>query len=93
MLYIVAYDVPNDRVRSRLADVLSKYGERIQYSVFEIHLEPLAVASFKRDVSDVLRRGTRGECRAYRICPTCHDASFAIGAVSVARSSAGWFLS
>jgi len=31
----VAYDIENDRKRSRVAKMLEKYGTRINYSVFE----------------------------------------------------------
>ena len=32
---MVAYDVPEDRRRQRIADLLEGYGRRVQYSVFE----------------------------------------------------------
>ena len=36
LTYIVCYDVENDRRRARVAQILESYGERIQYSVFEV---------------------------------------------------------
>ena len=35
-MVIVAYDISDDRIRTRFAKFLSKYGHRIQYSMFEI---------------------------------------------------------
>lgn len=35
-MVIVAYDISNDRTRTRFSKFLSKYGHRIQYSMFEI---------------------------------------------------------
>lgn len=35
LLYVVAYDIPNDKRRKKVSDLLSGYGKRVQYSVFE----------------------------------------------------------
>lgn len=35
MLYVVAYDIPNDKRRKKVSDLLEGYGKRVQYSVFE----------------------------------------------------------
>lgn len=35
-MVVVAYDISEDRIRTRFAKFLSKYGHRIQYSMFEI---------------------------------------------------------
>lgn len=35
MFYVIAYDIPCDRRRKRISDLLEGYGERVQYSVFE----------------------------------------------------------
>jgi CRISPR-associated protein Cas2 len=40
LLYIIAYDIPCDRRRKKIADLLEGYGKRVQYSVFECCLEP-----------------------------------------------------
>ena len=32
--YVIAYDIPNDRRRQKIADLLEGYGKRVQYSVF-----------------------------------------------------------
>ena len=40
MLILVSYDLPDDRRRTRLVNVLEDFGVRVQYSVFECHLDP-----------------------------------------------------
>ncbi|MBW4418958.1 MAG: CRISPR-associated endonuclease Cas2 [Myxacorys californica WJT36-NPBG1] len=35
LLYVVAYDIPCQKRRTKAANVLSAYGQRVQYSVFE----------------------------------------------------------
>ncbi|WP_448516514.1 CRISPR-associated endonuclease Cas2 [Pseudothermotoga sp.] len=39
MLYVVSYDVVDDRRRNKLADFLENFGVRVQYSVFEVELK------------------------------------------------------
>lgn len=35
LFYVVVYDIPCDRRRKKIADLLEGYGKRVQYSVFE----------------------------------------------------------
>jgi CRISPR-associated protein Cas2 len=35
LFYIVVYDIPCDKRRKHIADLLEGYGKRVQYSVFE----------------------------------------------------------
>jgi len=38
--YLIAYDIPDDKRRTRLAKRLLSYGDRIQFSVFVADLKP-----------------------------------------------------
>jgi CRISPR-associated protein Cas2 len=38
-LYVVSYDIPNDRRRTRVHRVLTGFGTWVQYSVFECFLD------------------------------------------------------
>jgi CRISPR-associated protein Cas2 len=35
LLYVVTYDIPCDKRRKKISDLLEGYGRRVQYSVFE----------------------------------------------------------
>ncbi len=35
LLYVVVYDIPCDKRRKKVSDLLEGYGVRVQYSVFE----------------------------------------------------------
>ena len=35
LLYLITYDIPVNRRRKQVADLLEGYGRRVQYSVFE----------------------------------------------------------
>ncbi|MCS6927552.1 MAG: CRISPR-associated endonuclease Cas2 [Candidatus Binatia bacterium] len=39
MFYLVAYDIPDDQRRGKVARILEDFGDRVQYSVFEMELE------------------------------------------------------
>ncbi len=46
MLSVVAYDITSPRRLARVARVCEDYGVRVQYSVFECHLEEEAFTDF-----------------------------------------------
>jgi CRISPR-associated protein Cas2 len=48
MLYVVAYDIPCSKRRKKVADLLSGYGKRVQFSVFECPLERPKFQELKR---------------------------------------------
>lgn len=54
--YLVAYDVPCDRRRARLAKVLSAYGDRIQYSVFVVDAARSKLVRLRDDVKKVIEQ-------------------------------------
>ncbi|GAB1543361.1 CRISPR-associated endonuclease Cas2 [Scytonema sp. NUACC21] len=35
LFYVVVYDIPCDKRRKKISDLLEGYGKRVQYSVFE----------------------------------------------------------
>ncbi len=51
---LVAYDVPLDRRRTRVAKLLLKYGDRIQYSVFVVDAAPAKVMRLRAELADIV---------------------------------------
>jgi CRISPR-associated protein Cas2 len=47
MLWVVCYDVPDDKRRQQVAKVLEGFGRRVQYSVFECDLDPAKAEKLK----------------------------------------------
>lgn len=47
-LYLVTYDIPSNKRRKKVSDLLEGYGKRVQYSVFECVLEPNKFAELKQ---------------------------------------------
>ncbi|TVS77668.1 CRISPR-associated endonuclease Cas2 [Mycobacterium helveticum] len=52
--FLIAYDIPEDRRRDRLAKCLERHGDRVQYSVFVIDASPARLARLKNEVSTII---------------------------------------
>ncbi len=48
LLYVITYDIPSDRRRRRVANLLEGYGRRVQLSVFECVLPSALFAELKK---------------------------------------------
>ena len=48
LLYIITYDIPDDRRRKKVSDLLEGYGQRAQYSVFECILSEKKYSELQR---------------------------------------------
>lgn len=51
---LVAYDVPDDRRRNRVAKKLLTYGDRIQYSVFVVDASPAKIMRLRSDLNAIV---------------------------------------
>jgi len=67
---VIAYDISNDRRRTRLHNVLLDYGAPVQYSVFECLLTPDELLRAKRAVARVIRPRL-DRVRYYYLCQAC----------------------
>lgn len=52
--YLVAYDIGDDRRRSRIAKRLQEYGDRVQYSVFVVDVRPARLVRLRTLLEDLL---------------------------------------
>jgi CRISPR-associated protein Cas2 len=85
MLYLVAYDVSDDKVRLRMSNVLLRFGERVQESVFECRVTRPQLNQMVEECGIELKRDPEGQMRVYPVCQTCAAAAFGIGQISRAR--------
>jgi len=67
---VVTYDLPNDRRRTKLHNLLEDYGTPVQYSVFECLLEEKEIKEMKRRVRRVIKPRL-DEVRYYHLCAAC----------------------
>lgn len=54
LFLVVAYDIPDDRRRLRVARILEGYGERLQYSVFECRIRELEYLQLKERLAEAI---------------------------------------
>jgi CRISPR-associated protein Cas2 len=77
--YIVAYDIPDNRRRKEISDVLEAYGKRVNYSVFEIVVK--SKAQIRTLEARLLGRLNAKEdsLRLYALCDSCLSKSWSLG--------------
>jgi CRISPR-associated protein Cas2 len=57
-LFIVAYDIPDDRRRTKVHRVLSSFGTSLQYSIFACPLAPIEQRHLRDQVWPLLNHAT-----------------------------------
>ena len=70
MFYVISYDIPNDRRRNQLAKLLKGFGTRVQYSVFEAHLNRTQYEELKSAVARLID-SSEDSVRYYALCGAC----------------------
>jgi CRISPR-associated protein Cas2 len=66
---VIAYDISDDRRRTRLARLLLDYGDRLQHSVFEADLTPDDIERILRKARPLLDEDD--SLRIYVLCAEC----------------------
>ncbi|MGX7948120.1 CRISPR-associated endonuclease Cas2 [Oleidesulfovibrio alaskensis] len=82
MMYVVAYDIEDDKKRARIATLLKGFGQRVQHSVFECELSSAELTSLQQALQKlVASSGDDSNVRIYRSCKTCYAKATGIGNV------------
>jgi CRISPR-associated protein Cas2 len=68
--YVVAYDIPDDRRRTKVHKTLSGFGRWTQYSLFECHLTAKEMLLLRHKLDRYLR-AEEDSVRFYFICDAC----------------------
>lgn len=71
MFIVVTYDIPDNRIRTRLHKVLMRFGEPVQLSVFECIISDAQFDELRKAVTTVIKSDT-GSVRYYQVCQGCH---------------------
>ena len=71
--YLISYDVPDDKQRLKIAQALEGYGERVQYSVFEVWATADELEKLRRQLARHVKAAgeARASVRIYPLCATC----------------------
>lgn len=79
--YLISYDVPEDKQRLKIAQLLEGYGERVQYSVFEVWATTDELDKLRKQLAHHVK--TAGEARAsvriYPLCAACQGRRDVLG--------------
>jgi CRISPR-associated protein Cas2 len=51
-LLLVSYDISDDKIRTHFSKFLSKFGFRLQYSVFEIHNSDRVLKNIENEINN-----------------------------------------
>lgn len=70
MLYLVSYDIPDDKRRTRVSKLLEAHGLRVQYSVFECEISPSQYQRLRSQLEYQLDL-REDSLRVYRLCGDC----------------------
>lgn len=68
--YVVAYDIPSDRRRTKVHKVLSGFGQWTQYSLFELFLNDKELVLLQNKLERLLDP-TQDSVRFYPLCQGC----------------------
>ncbi len=71
-IWIVCYDICNDKRRYRLDRLLAQYGQRIQYSTYEIIISKDGFNSVRQAIRQTID-AEEDKVNYYRICRWCQD--------------------
>ena len=91
MHLIVAYDIRNPRRLTKVANIIGDYGERIQYSVFEMEISQECFAQLVKRVADVLDKDVDG-VKYFEICERCLAAIVRLGRHTTLGTDAPWMI-
>ena len=69
-LYVIAYDIPSDRRRTKVHKVLCGFGQWTQYSLFECHLTQKELVTLRGKL-DRLLKPEEDSVRFYPLCTPC----------------------
>ncbi|QZO14472.1 CRISPR-associated endonuclease Cas2 [Pseudoalteromonas piscicida] len=55
LIYVVTFDIENDKLRRKIGNTLLEFGDRVQYSVFEIKLaNETALVKLKQELQSLV---------------------------------------
>lgn len=68
--YVIAYDIPDDRRRTKIHKILLGFGKWTQYSLFECFLSKKELVLLRSKLAEHLK-DTKDSVRFYPLCAIC----------------------
>lgn len=69
-LYVISYDIVDDRTRAKAAETLKDYGRRVQKSVFECRLEARYLDDLLTKLREIIDDNV-DNVLVYMLCEAC----------------------
>ena len=76
-MYLIAYDISNDKIRGKIAKYLEKRGIRIQKSVFALEVSKRKIQYIMKDLESLQKND--GVIHLFSVCKTCLNKSKVLG--------------
>ena len=70
MFVVVTYDITDDKRRLHVSDELENFGARVNFSVFECHLEAESLTDLKQRLAEKIN-SSEDNVRYYVLCDAC----------------------
>lgn len=77
MMFLVAYDIHNDKIRTKIAHYLEKKGLRIQKSVFALEVNKKVIYHIMKDLEKLQK--SDGVIHLFSVCKMCLNKSKVLG--------------
>ena len=77
MYLLITYDISSDKRRRKVDKLLSSYGERVNYSVFELEVATSKYKKLKSKLKDLI--GKNDSIRLYRLDKSVLDSAEELG--------------
>ena len=77
-IYVIAYDVVDDRKRNRVAKALERLGQRVNLSVFECALTPRGFSGLRKKIAGLIDKRT-DTVIYYPLCLDCRAGAVSDG--------------
>ena len=86
MHVVIAYDIPEDKRRTKIHKTLKSYGQWMQFSLFECNLTDTQYAKLRGRLSKMIKPA-EDSVRFYFLCECCHGKVERIGGECVRDES------
>ncbi len=84
LFLLVAYDIAADRRRQKIAQVLEKYGSRVNFSVFECLVSVTDSKKMVQEITGLMKAG-KDTILVYTLCKPCVNKRLSLGSGPVVK--------
>lgn len=77
-LYVIAYDIPSNKRRTKVHKTLCGFGTWTQYSLFECFLNAKELVALRAKLDDILKP-EEDSVRIYPLCAGCQERVETVG--------------